>query len=473
MQTSQTEQTRTARPRAALATLGCRLSQAETSMLADQLRRKGYEIVPEHEAADLFVLNTCSVTEQAEKDCRYAVRRALRRSPDTFVAVTGCYAQTGVETLRTIPGIDLLVGTDQKMRLPDLLPLAHDLHKRETAEVRYSRAIDRTEFSLPGTAYTDATRALLKIQDGCNDRCSFCLIPSARGAERSRALDDVLREAEALLAVGHRELVLTGVNIGRYQSQGHTLAGLIRRLDQLPGAARIRISSIEPTTVTDELLELLNGSRLCRYLHVPLQSGSDRILTAMRRHYGAQDYRRVIERAVAICPEVGLGTDVMVGFPGETEQDFADTRLLLSHLPMSYFHVFSFSARPGTAAARMAGSITDSVIAARRKALVADSATRAAAFHHNLVGTQQMVLFEKRVERGMRMGTSDHFAHVAVPAEQAEAHQLACVRITAAAGPLAFGEVVTDAAVPVSISPSVAAAPRPLALSRELPVLAI
>ena len=247
-------------PRASLHTLGCRLSQSETAMLGDSLTRQGYRLVEYGEETDLLVLNTCSVTENAEKDCRYAVRKTLRHSPHAFVAVTGCYAQTGAAQLQTVPGIDLIVGTQFKMNLPDYLPAPTQLRKQPEPELRHSRTIDREDFVLPGTAYSDSTRALLKIQDGCDFMCSFCLIPFARGRERSRVADDVLREARELAIHGYRELVLTGVNIGQYSYQGMELVDLLQALEAIPEVVRIRISSIEPTTIPERLLQHMAAS---------------------------------------------------------------------------------------------------------------------------------------------------------------------------------------------------------------------
>lgn len=438
--------------RASLHTLGCRLSQAETSLLADGLRRKGYRVVPFGDETDLFVLNTCSVTEAAEKDCRYTIRKTLRHSPHAFVAVTGCYAQTGAETLRTIPGIDLLVGTEHKMRLPDLLPAPTALKKQSDAEVVWTRRIAREEFTLPGTASTEATRALLKIQDGCNVMCSFCLIPFARGHERSRALHDVLREADELVAQGHRELVLTGVNIGRYESAGHTLLGLVKALAAIPRLDRIRISSIEPTTVTDALLDYMRGdTKLCQYLHVPVQSGNDRILAAMNRPYTVADYRRLIDRAVQRMPEIGLGTDVMVGFPGEDAAAFDDTALLLQSLPLSYWHVFSYSERPGTAAVRLPGARSDHEIAQRSRRLAEASAHRMDLVRQRLLGRTLRILFEHTLRDGFREGTSEHFLRVAVPAAQAEPNLLADVRITGIGRHAACGEVLHTIPAPAQL----------------------
>jgi threonylcarbamoyladenosine tRNA methylthiotransferase MtaB len=402
-------------PRASLHTIGCRLNQAETALLADRLQKDGYRLVEFGQPTDLLVLNTCSVTEHAEADCRYLIRRTLRHSPRAFVAVTGCYAQTGAETLRRMPGIDLIVGTQYKMQLADCLPPPATLQKRPSPQLLHRRTIDRDDFVLSGTGDYDSTRANLKIQDGCNFMCSFCIIPFARGHERSRRLEDVLREAEELAARGHRELVLTGVNIGRYTHGGHSLLDLIQSLERIHGVERIRISSIEPTTIPDDLLDYMAGAtKLCRYLHVPLQSGDDTILKAMNRRYTTREYVAFIEKAARLVPDVGLGTDLMVGFPGEGEPEFANTLAVASDLPFSYFHVFSFSKRPGTAAARLTNPVHPATVKARSRRLSELSRAKRLTFYQQYTGRSASVLFESREDQGLWTGLTDNYMRVGV-----------------------------------------------------------
>ncbi|MFO0730326.1 MAG: tRNA (N(6)-L-threonylcarbamoyladenosine(37)-C(2))-methylthiotransferase MtaB [Nitrospiraceae bacterium] len=429
-------------PRASLHTLGCRLSQSETSMMGDLLRKKGYRLVEFGEDTDLLVLNTCSVTESAEKDCRYAVRKTLRHSPQAFVAVTGCYAQTGAALLQSIPGIDLIVGTEFKMKLPEYLPPPKHLQKRTAPELQHSRTIDREDFILPGTAYSDSTRALLKIQDGCDFMCSFCLIPFARGRERSRVLIDVLREAKELTDAGYRELVLTGVNIGRYRQEGASLVDLLRQLEAISGVARIRISSIEPTTVTEDLLEhMAHSSKVCRYLHIPLQSGDDRILEAMNRRYNLREYEALMDRALAFMPDAGFGTDLLVGFPGEDEESFERTREAATRLPFSYFHVFSYSERPGTAAARLESSLSPGTVQKRRQILTELSREKALSFSQRHIGQTLPVLFEKGERQGLRTGTSGNFLRVGLASKLDPAGTIQDVTITGIMDGLAVGEL--------------------------------
>lgn len=428
--------------KASLHTLGCRLNQAETALLADRLKRDGYQLVDYGEPTDLLVINTCSVTEDAEKNCRYQIRRTLRHSPGAFVAVTGCYAQTGAEALRRIPGIDLIVGTQFKMNLPDYLPAREALKKRPAPHLLHRRSIDREDFELEGVGDFSCTRANLKIQDGCNFMCSFCLIPFARGHERSRRLDDVLREAEALLARGHRELILTGVNVGRYSHEGRTLLDLILALERLDGIERLRISSIEPTTIPDELLDhMAASSKLCHHLHVPLQSGDDSILQAMNRRYTVQDYAAFVEKAASRIPDLCLGTDVMVGFPGEGDHEFTHTHGLLSRLPLAYCHVFSFSPRPGTAAARRKDVVPPPAVKTRGDALSELSRTKRLAFYQRLTGRTLPVLFEDREPTGCWNGLTGNYVRVSVKSERNLHNRIESVLVTGVMDGQAVGQV--------------------------------
>ncbi len=426
-------------PRASLHTIGCRLNQAETALLGDQLRSRGYDLVEFGRPADLVVVNTCSVTDNAEADCRSLIRRIRRASPDAFVAVTGCYAQTGADALRQMEGIDLIVGTQYKMDLPRHLT---SLERRPAPEVLHTRTVSRDDFTIGGVGEYEGTRANLKVQDGCDFMCAFCIIPFSRGHERSRRPDDLLREAEGLVARGHRELVVTGVNVGRYSCEGRSLDDVIGLLEDVPGLARIRISSIEPTTISDRLLERMAGpSKLCRYLHVPLQSGDDGILAAMNRRYQAKEYAAFIEKAVRMVPDLGLGTDLMVGFPGETDAAFANTRALAADLPFAYFHVFSYSPRRGTVALKRPGRVPTKTVKARSAELCALSRAKRMAFYHRHMGWTVSVLFETRNQSGLFTGLTDNYIRVGVPAEADLNNQLRPVRLTGAMDGLALGAV--------------------------------
>lgn len=429
--------------RASLHTLGCRLNQAETSVLESRLRKEGYELVAFGQPTDLLVVNTCSVTKEAERTCRYVVRKTLKHSPGAFVAVTGCYAQTGGQELRSMTGVDLIVGNQFKWDLPSMLPAPEHLRKSPKPEVVHSKTIDRDDFVLPEYGTPDSTRASVKIQDGCNVMCSFCLIPFARGHERSRLWEDTLQEAAMLATAGYREIVLTGVNIGRYRQEGRDLLALLDALERIDGLERIRISSIEPTTIDDGLIErMAASSKLCPYLHVPLQSGDDSILSAMNRPYRARDFVKLIERAVRTVPSLGLGTDLMVGFPGESEEAFLNTVRLAETLPFSYLHVFPFSPRPGTAAVRLNGSVPGGVVRERAMRLAALDRAKRLLFAERHIGSTVPILFEAGETCGFAVGTAPNFLRVAAASSDSLANTVRSVRISAAAERWAVGQVV-------------------------------
>jgi len=401
------------KPRVAFSTIGCRLNQAETALLKDGFRRRGFLPVEYGQDTDVLVLNSCTVTEGAEADCRRLVRQTLRQSPQAFVAVTGCYAQTGLEALRRIEGIDLIVGNQFKMQLPDILPSVLQQGKRSVPRVHHER-MDPENFLLEGVGDYSTTRANLKIQDGCQFMCAFCLIPFARGRERSRLVDDAVREAKELVERGHRELVLTGVNIGQYQDEDIDLLGLISRLEAIGGLDRIRISSIEPTTIPEGLLEHMKSSqKLCRFLHVPLQSGDDTMLRRMNRRYSVREYQEAMECTMRMIPDVCFGTDVMVGFPGEGPTEFANTLALIQDLPFAYLHVFSFSPRPGTAATKMSDTVSPTIIKERSRILRELSWQKRKAFQQRFLGRELAVLFEEEVN-GTWTGLTDHYLRVDV-----------------------------------------------------------
>ncbi len=399
--------------KASFYTLGCRLNQAETALISDAFRQRGYRVVEFGEPADVCVINTCTVTEQADAKCRQLVRQVLRRSPDAFVAVVGCYAQMGAEALRQIEGVDLIVGTEEKMRVADFIDVPQKLPE---PIVRRDR-IARTPFTLASVGnYEHATRANLKIQDGCDFMCSFCVIPFARGRARSRAFWDIQREALALVERGHKELVLTGVNLGTYAFEGKTLLDVIRMLERIDGLERIRISSIEPTTIPDDLVAHMAGSeKLCKHFHIPLQSGDDGILQNMRRLYSVAEYVAFLEQVQRRVPNVCLGTDVMVGFPGEGEAEFENTRKLLQELPFAYFHVFTFSEREGTAALKLPGRVDPQTRKARSRLLRALSQEKRRRYYRQHLGRTLRVLMEERDEAGRFQGHTDNYVKVAAP----------------------------------------------------------
>ena len=431
------------RRRVAVYTIGCRLNQAESALLSDRFTHLGFVSVPMGEPTDILVVNTCSVTQEAESDCRRVVRKVLRHSPHATVAVTGCYAQTGVEGLRGFQGIDLIVGTQYKMRLPEYLEALPVSTKLSQPEVIHSKKVDHENFVIEGIGQYSTTRANLKIQDGCQFMCAFCIIPFARGRERSRKSDDAIQEACALAERGHREIVLTGVNIGQYRHDGMELVDLIQRLEAIKGIDRIRISSIEPTTIPDALLDYMATSeKLCRYLHIPIQSGDEAILKAMNRRYSVREFIEFIEKAVELVPDLCVGTDVMVGFPGEGEGQFANTQAVVKDLPLAYLHVFSFSDRPGTAAVRMHNHVPGQTIKARSRKLAELSRLKSMAFYQRFAGHHVHVLFESRNQQGVWTGLTDNYVRVGVRSSEELGNTFKPVVITGISDGLAVGHLM-------------------------------
>ncbi|MFQ5823871.1 MAG: tRNA (N(6)-L-threonylcarbamoyladenosine(37)-C(2))-methylthiotransferase MtaB [bacterium] len=413
--------------KASFYTLGCRLNQAETALICNSFKDKGYQIVEFGQPTDVCVINTCTVTEQADAKCRQLVRQVLRRSPEAFVAVVGCYAQLGTEALKKIKGVDLIVGTEEKMQVTDFIDIPQKLPE---PRVQRSR-IKKTPFSIRSIGnYEIATRANLKVQDGCDFMCTFCVIPFARGRGRSRAFWDIQREAIELVERGHKELMLSGVNIGTYEYEGKRLLDIIKMLETIEGLERIRISSIEPTTIPETLIQYMAESeKLCNHLHIPIQSGDDSLLKKMRRLYNVSDYVDFLEMVVKRIPEVCLGTDVMVGFPGEGEAEFKNTQSLLQELPFAYFHVFPFSERAGTPAVKMKDKVDFNAKRERSQILRKLSSQKRRSFYEQQVGKTVRVLMEERNESGLFQGFTDNYVKVGISTESNISNQFVNVAI--------------------------------------------
>jgi threonylcarbamoyladenosine tRNA methylthiotransferase MtaB len=394
-------------------TLGCRLNQAESAIIAKSLKNAGYEIVSDDQPADLTVINTCTVTEQADAKCRQAVHKALRLQPDAYVAVVGCYVQIAVEKINSMKGVDLIIGNEHKLKLVDYL---NGLQKTPGPLVVYSSKISREEFTIENIGlYDNETRANLKIQDGCNFVCNFCIIPTARGPARSRKLNDIVREAEQLVGAGHQELVLTGVNIGTYRHEEQDILAVIQALEKIENLKRIRISSIEPTTITADLIRYMADSeKLCRHLHLPLQSGDEQILQSMRRKYTAAEYADFIMMAYQTVPDIGIGTDVLVGYPGEGEDEFINTKKLLADLPVSYYHVFSYSDRKGTGSYKLQPKVPQQVKKLRSRIMIEQGQRRRYTFYESHLGLTARVLFEQQHADGNWVGYTSNYMSVEV-----------------------------------------------------------
>ncbi len=429
-------------PRVALHTLGCKLNYAETSTIGKQFLDRGFELVPFGAPAEVNVINTCSVTERADQECRQMIRRALRAAPDSYVIVTGCYAQLAPDEVAAIDGVDLVAGTKEKF---DLLALAGDIRKLSCASVHVSSLHLPQTFAPAWTTEAGGrTRAFLKVQDGCDFSCSFCTIPRARGESRSQALPDTVRAAEELVDKGYKEIVLTGVNVGDYgKKASSSLAALLRSLLGVQGLERIRVSSIEPNLVTEEILDVLgSNSVLCNHLHIPLQSGSDRILGLMRRRYKSADYAVVIESVVKHLPECGIGADVIVGFPGESEADFEDTHRFLADLPLSYLHVFTYSERPGTPAMAMPEAVPPAVRSHRNAVLRSLGERKRNEFLRRHVGSTVSVLLESEVDDGLRFGFTTDYCRVGVAEEGTAENGIVDVRVEKVEGGYAIGKAI-------------------------------
>lgn len=409
-------------------TLGCRLNQAETALIENSFRHSGYDVVAFGEVSDVFVLNSCTVTGEAEAECRKLIRRVLRQNAHTYVAVIGCYAQTGAVSLQNMEGVDLIVGTQDKLRIAEML---REPVKTGTPQILLAQ-MERTPFTIETFgAYVPTTRANLKIQEGCNFMCSYCIVPFARGRARSRDFEDIRREAQQLLAAGYQELVLTGVNIGMYRFADKTLVDVVEMLLSLEGTHRVRISSIEPTTIPERILELMvNSSSLCPHLHIPLQSGCDRVLRNMHRQYTSREYLDFVELAAARVPGIMLAADIIVGFPGEDDTDFDETCQLFADSPLVYAHIFPFSERQGTAAARLANKISPVIKKARSQKLHAVSEAKKRQFYLKLVGQTVRVLTEEQDEHGRWTGFTDNYVKVAIADSKLSRNQLLQVRIT-------------------------------------------
>lgn len=401
-------------------TLGCKLNFSETSTLARSLEEAGYAKVRQEERPDVFVLNTCSVTENADKECRRHVRRFLSINPDAFIVVVGCYAQLKPEEIAAIPGVDLVLGANEKFDLAahvDLrLASASDGHREPKGEAIHSPIKDLKHF-VPAYNINDRTRTFLKVQDGCDYFCSFCTIPLARGRSRSASIAETLDQVEAIAARGVKEIVLTGVNTGDF-GRGHkeTFLQLIGSLDRVEGIDRFRISSIEPNLCHDGVIDFVAGStRFAPHFHMPLQSGSDVILQRMRRRYDTALYADRVRRIKERMPHACIGVDVITGTPGETEEEFMRTHEFLRSIPVDYLHVFTYSERANTTAVRMEDSVPMEARRARTKQLRILSNKLQRAFYQQHLGTTRTVLFEAEENEGRMLGFTDNYLRVSLP----------------------------------------------------------
>ncbi len=395
---------------AAYYTLGCKLNFSETSTIAQSLSKEGFAKVPFEAGADVYVINTCSVTDQADKKCRNIVRKALSYNPDAFIAVIGCYAQLKPTEIAAIEGVDIVLGANEKFNILDYLT---DLRKKEETQIA-NQEIKHTKEFVPGFSIGDRTRSFFKVQDGCNYFCSFCTIPLARGRARNASISDTIEKAKELADTQVKEVVLTGVNIGDFGYGTHeNFYQLLRELDKIDGVERFRISSIEPNLLTDEIIEFVATSqRIAPHFHIPLQSGSDTILEKMRRRYDTKLYRTRIEKIKQLMPNCCIGVDVIVGFPGETEEEFLKTYQFLNELDISYLHVFTYSERDNTTAVRMEDIVPPHVRKERNKMLTILSEKKKRAFYQAQTSTKEVALFEATEDQGIMYGFTANYLKV-------------------------------------------------------------
>ncbi|MBL7888508.1 MAG: tRNA (N(6)-L-threonylcarbamoyladenosine(37)-C(2))-methylthiotransferase MtaB [Bacteroidia bacterium] len=415
-------------------TLGCKLNFSETSTIARLFQENGYEKVDFTAPSDVYVINTCSVTSNADKECKQIVKNALSVSPDAYVVVVGCYAQLKPEEIANIDGVDLVLGASEKFKLLNYLS---DLNKRSKAEV-FSCEIEEADFFVDSYSFGDRTRVFLKVQDGCDYSCSFCTIPLARGASRSDSVVNAVKNAHDIAKQDVKEIVLTGVNLGDFGNNAskegnrkqETFLDLVQELDEVEGIERFRISSIEPNLLNDKVIEFVAGSkRFVPHFHIPLQSGSNQILKAMRRRYLRELYSDRVAKIKALMPHCCIGVDVIVGFPGETDEDFLDTYNFLNELDISYLHVFTYSERDNTDALSIKEVVPVAVRKKRNKMLRILSAKKIRHFYEQHLGESRVVLFEGDNKEGFMHGFTDNYIKVKTPYDASLVNQLKMVKL--------------------------------------------
>ena len=415
-------------------TLGCKLNFSETSTIARSFEEEGYQRVDFDEPADIYVINTCSVTENADKQFKQIVRKALKTNPKAFLAAVGCYAQLKPEELASVDGVDLVLGAKEKFNITQYID---DLTKNNEGVV-HSCEISETDFYVGSYSIGDRTRAFLKVQDGCDYKCTYCTIPMARGISRSDTIENILNNAKKISDKGIKEIVLTGVNIGDYgkgefgnKKHEHTFLELVQALDKVEGIERLRISSIEPNLIKDETIDFIAQSKsFVPHFHIPLQSGSNEILKKMKRRYLRELYVSRVAKIREVMPDACIGVDVIVGFPGETDEHFLETYYFLNDLDISYLHVFTYSERDNTEAVLMDGVVADAVRAKRSKMLRGLSAKKRNAFYMSQLGKEKTVLFESDNKQGYIHGFTENYVKVKAPWDPSLVNTLHKVKLT-------------------------------------------
>ncbi|MDG1451805.1 MAG: tRNA (N(6)-L-threonylcarbamoyladenosine(37)-C(2))-methylthiotransferase MtaB [Polaribacter sp.] len=400
-------------------TLGCKLNFSETSTIARNFENEGFKRVDFEETADIYVINTCSVTDNADKRFKSIVKNALKKNSEAFLIAVGCYAQLKPEELAAVDGVDLVLGATEKFNVTSYI---NDLTKNNVGEV-HSCEISEADFYVGSYSIGDRTRAFLKVQDGCDYKCTYCTIPLARGISRSDTLENVIHNAKEISSKGIKEIVLTGVNIGDYgkgefgnKKHEHTFLELVKKLDNVEGIHRLRISSIEPNLLKDETIEFVSKSKsFVPHFHIPLQSGSDELLKKMKRRYLVQTYTNRVSKIKEVMPNACIGVDVIVGFPGETDELFLETYNYLNEMDISYLHVFTYSERPNTEAVKLDGVVPKKIRAKRSKMLRGLSAKKRRSFYESQLGKTAKVLFENENKEGFINGFTENYVKVKTP----------------------------------------------------------
>jgi threonylcarbamoyladenosine tRNA methylthiotransferase MtaB len=428
-------------------TLGCKVNFYETEGIWQLFKQEGYEQVDFESTADVYLINTCTVTNTGDKKSRQVIRRAIRRNPDAIIAVTGCYAQTSPAEVAAIQGVDIVIGTQDREKIIPLIQRFQAERQPINAVRNIMKTREFEELDVP--EFTDRTRAFLKIQEGCNNFCTFCIIPWSRGLLRSRKPESVIRQANQLVQAGYREIVLTGIHTGGYGEdiEDYNLAKLLWDLDKVDGLQRIRISSIEASQITDEVIEVLQGSnKMCRHFHVPLQAGDDEVLKRMRRKYTIAEFGEKIEKIHRIMPDAAITTDVIVGFPGETEEMFRNGYRFMEQMQFAEMHVFPYSKRTGTPAARMEDQIDEEIKNARVHELIDLSERMQLDYANRFVG-QVLEVIPERVTKGapdsgLIVGYTDNYLQVVFPGDASMFGEMVKVKVTEAGVNECKGELV-------------------------------
>jgi threonylcarbamoyladenosine tRNA methylthiotransferase MtaB len=430
----------------AMATLGCKTNQSDAASLASELAFQGHEIVPFPEAADVYIINTCTVTHKTDYQSRQLIRKAIAKNPGAQVIVTGCYAQVSPEALLAIPGVDFIVGVSEREKIPEILGSRTKL--KETcllsSSVEEQRCFDDGRLPL----FSERTRAYLKIQDGCNSFCSYCIVPNARGRNRSLPLERGLSKARGLFLQGFKEIVLTGIHLGTYGEDlvpARSLLNMLRALEEESIDVRVRLSSVEPAEFNPALIDFLAGSKkVCPHLHIPLQSGDDGTLQRMNRNYSGALFEALVNRLVQAIPDLAIGIDVIAGFPGEDEKAFGNTVNLIARLPIAYLHVFPFSARKGTPAASFQGQMPSRVIKARCQTLRELGGKKRRIFYGAFLGRKLKVLVESKRDRGsgMLQGYSRNYIPVLIRAGDEQINQELEVEVSEVCGEKVLGKIL-------------------------------